>query len=135
MERQIETEQGTCFASLKTEAQITTIQAELEAASWLSQCTRWLEAVKDPTRFKLVYLLYQQDRLCGCDLANILKVSNSAVSQHLRKLKDMGLVSSYRHKQTLFYTLCQDEFVIFFTQLIPNKAVRQEPTEKRVHVQ
>lgn len=106
---------------MKTASEIGAIQVDLEAASWLSQTGRWLEAVKDPTRFKLVYLLYQYDRLCGCDLANILKVSNSAVSQHLRKLRDMDLVSSYRHKQTLFYTLCHDDFVVFFTRLIPNE--------------
>lgn len=131
MEQKMVTDKGTCYASLKTREEIQAIQSGLWAAGWLSQTARWLEAVKDPTRFKIVYLLNRYDRLCGCDLANILEITNSAVSQHIRKLKDMGLVSYYRHKQTLFYTLCQADFIVFFCQLVPSEEVCHERIEIR----
>ena len=122
MEHKIQTEQGDCYASIKSETEVQAIQADLEGAAWLPQTTTWVEAVKDPTRFKMVFLLFQHDRLCGCDLANILGITNSAVSQHLRKLRDMGLVTHYRHKQTLFYNLDDDDFLAFFSNLIPHEA-------------
>ena len=52
-------------------------------------------ALADPTRLKLVKLLCRQrepDALCVNALAGLLGVSQSAVSQHLRLLKSVGLV-------------------------------------------
>lgn len=117
MQRQTIIENGVCQASIKTEQEIQAIQRELGENFWINQVIIWIEAIKDPTRFKLVCLLYRFDRLCVCDLANILNISSSAVSQHLRKLKDMGLVTASRNKQTFFYKLDNPDFVVFLKQL------------------
>ena len=55
----------------------------------------FFSALADPTRLKLVKLLHRQrkqDALCVNALAGLLGVSQSAVSQHLRVLKSIGLV-------------------------------------------
>src|SRR5215212_6814605 len=53
------------------------------------------QALADPTRAKIVYsLLYQE--LCTCDLAAIVNISESAVSQHLNVLKRLRLIKSRR---------------------------------------
>ena len=108
------TKNGICYTSIKTEKEIAEIQSELNLAEGLKQHIRYLEAVKDATRFKIVYLLMCHERLCVCDLANILNVSSSAISQHLRKLRDMDLVFVTRQKQTLFYALKNCDFITFF---------------------
>ena len=64
-----------------------------------------LSVVAQPTRFRLFYLLDQIGEVCVCDLAEILGVTQSAVSQHLVKFKAYGLVASRRDAQTLYYTL------------------------------
>ena len=64
-----------------------------------------LNAIAQPTRLRLVYLLDQVGEVCVCDLAEMLGVTQSAVSQHLAKLKAYGLVSVRRDAQTLFYAL------------------------------
>ena len=110
----IKTKDGVCFASIKTEKEISAIQAEISKSAGIEQNIRYLEAIKDATRFKIVYLLLRYKHLCVCDLANILDVSSSAISQHLRKLKDMNIVSITRQKQTLFYSVKDREFAIFF---------------------
>ncbi|MCH7667278.1 MAG: winged helix-turn-helix transcriptional regulator [Acidobacteria bacterium] len=119
MPKQMIDSTGLCQASICTEDEVAVIQSELDKASpWMRPTIRWVEAIKDPTRFKLVYLLYQHDQLCVCDLANILGVTSSAVSQHLRKLKDMDLVTAFRQKQTMFYALRGSEFTEFLDRIV-----------------
>ncbi len=116
-----------CQASIRTEEEIRTIQSELgESLSWMRHTIRWVEVIKDPTRFKLVDLLRRYEQLCVCDLANILGVSSPAISQHLRKLKDMDLVSATREKQTLFYSLRSSDFVPFLDSILGADLVLNE---------
>ena len=114
MKQKTQTKNDACFASIKTEKEISAIQSEIANAKWIERNIRYLEAVKDGTRFKIVYLLLRHEQLCVCDLANILEVSSSAISQHLRKLKDMNFVSITRQKQMLFYSVKDNEFSKFF---------------------
>lgn len=64
-----------------------------------------LGLVGQPTRLRLFYLLDQAKEMCVCDMAEILGVTQSAVSQHLAKFKAYGLVQARRESQTLFYRL------------------------------
>ena len=50
-----------------------------------------------------------EKELCPCDLADVLKMSVPAVSQHIRKMKDAGVITSRREGQTLYYSLNNDE--------------------------
>lgn len=61
-------------------------------------------ALADGTRAKIVYSLLQQE-LCTCDLAAIVGVSESVVSQHLRVLRQLRLVRSRRSGKMVFHTL------------------------------
>jgi len=56
-------------------------------------------------RLKILYLIYEEKRLCVCDLSDILTMNVSAISQHLRKLKDRNLIETEREAQTIFYSL------------------------------
>jgi len=64
-----------------------------------------LKLTGNDVRLKILYLLSIEEQLCPCDLSDILKMSVPAVSQHLRKLKDGGLVENERDGQTIFYSL------------------------------
>lgn len=64
-----------------------------------------LKLAANDVRLKILYLLSQEKKLCPCDLSDILDMSVPAVSQHLRKLKDGGLVGTERDGQTIFYSL------------------------------
>ena len=56
-------------------------------------------------RLKILFLLLQEDKLCVCDLSDILSMKISAISQHLRKLKDRNIIQPKRNAQTIFYSL------------------------------
>jgi DNA-binding transcriptional ArsR family regulator len=61
-------------------------------------------ALADSTRAKIVYSLLRQE-LCTCDLAAIIGGSESAVSQHLRVLRQLRLVKSRRAGKLVFHSL------------------------------
>ncbi len=61
-------------------------------------------ALGDSSRAKILYSLLHQE-LCVCDLAAVVGVSESAVSQHLRILRSLRLVKSRREGKVVFYSL------------------------------
>ena len=61
----------------------------------------------DSTRIKILYALFESE-LCVGDLAQLLDVSQSAVSHQLRVLKDSKLVRFRREGKTVYYALDDD---------------------------
>ena len=61
----------------------------------------------DPTRVKIIDQLLHQE-LCTSDLAEMIGLSEPAVSQHLRLLRMQRVVTSHRHGQRVFYALDDD---------------------------
>lgn len=61
-------------------------------------------------RLKILYLLHAHKEMCVCDLAEVLELTDSAASQHLRKLKDKNIVKTRREGQTIYYSLVQNIF-------------------------
>jgi len=64
-----------------------------------------LSLVGNSVRLKILYLIFEEKRLCVCDLSDILGMNISAISQHLRKMKDRNLLETERDAQTIFYSL------------------------------
>jgi len=58
----------------------------------------------DPTRLKIMMALKQVE-MCVCDIAAFLRISESAVSHQLRRLRETAIVSNRREGQVLYYTL------------------------------
>jgi ArsR family transcriptional regulator, lead/cadmium/zinc/bismuth-responsive transcriptional repressor len=56
-------------------------------------------------RLKILYLLEKEGELCPCDLNDILEMNGSAISQHLKKLKDGNHIQSRKVGQTIYYSL------------------------------
>lgn len=67
------------------------------------------DALGDPTRARIVHLLLLRE-MCTSDLAIVSGVSESAVSQHLRVLRSLGLARSRREGRVVYYSL-DDEHV------------------------
>lgn len=61
-------------------------------------------ALSDPTRFALVEILLAQE-MCTCDLAATLRMSEPAVSQHLRILRTLGVVTWRRAGRMVYYSI------------------------------
>ena len=58
----------------------------------------------DSTRVKILYALFEAE-LCVCDIAQLLGMSQSAISHQLRALKQAKLVRYRREGKQVFYSL------------------------------
>lgn len=61
----------------------------------------------DSTRIKILYVLSEQE-MCVCDIAQLLNMTQSAISHQLRVLKQSHLVKFRRDGKTVFYSLADD---------------------------
>lgn len=61
----------------------------------------------DSTRIKILYALLRSE-LCVCDIADLLGLTQSAISHQLRALKNARLVKARREGKTVFYALADD---------------------------
>ncbi len=61
----------------------------------------------DSTRMKIMYVLFESP-MCVCDIAQLLNMSQSAISHQLRVLKQAQLVKARREGRTVFYSLADD---------------------------
>ncbi len=62
------------------------------------------KAFADSTRIKILYALFEAE-LCVCDIAQLLGLTQSAVSHQLRVLKASRLVKPRKDGKTVFYSL------------------------------
>jgi DNA-binding transcriptional ArsR family regulator len=60
-------------------------------------------------RYKIILLLFNVERVCVCDLADILQMNQSPISQHLRKLKDAGILENKREGMTIYYSIASEK--------------------------
>lgn len=58
----------------------------------------------DSTRIKILYVLSESE-ICVCDIAQLLGMTQSAISHQLRSLKQCRLVKARRDGKTVFYSL------------------------------
>ena len=63
----------------------------------------------DSTRMKIIYALMEEE-LCVCDIANIVKTTQSAISHQLRILKQAKLVKFRKEGKVVYYSL-DDEHI------------------------
>lgn len=63
----------------------------------------------DTTRIRILYVLFETE-MCVCDIAQVIGMTQSAVSHQLRALKQAKLVKNRREGKTVFYSL-DDEHV------------------------
>ena len=61
-------------------------------------------ALADFNRTKIIYTLVDAE-LCVCDIAAVVGISESAVSQHLRILRNLNLVKQRKSGRMMYYSL------------------------------
>lgn len=70
----------------------------------ISDCAKLLKAMGNEKRLEILYYLYDGESCVG-DLEKKVKLSQSALSQHLAVLREAGIVKTRRSAQTIFYSL------------------------------
>ena len=70
----------------------------------------------DSTRVKILYALFFAKKMCVCDLAAFVNISQSAVSHQLRVLKQARLVKYKREGRVVYYALDDEHVQQIFEQ-------------------
>lgn len=81
----------------------------------LEELADFYKVFGDPTRLKILYVLLCSE-MCVFDIANLIGMSQSAVSHQLRVLKQLDLVKNRREGKTIFYSLSDDHIVSILSQ-------------------
>ena len=70
----------------------------------LSAVSRLLKALANQKRLQILYLLMEGEKNVG-ELERQVDLSQSALSQHLARLRADGIVQTRRDAQTIYYSL------------------------------
>ncbi|MCR8630936.1 ArsR/SmtB family transcription factor [Paenibacillus radicis (ex Xue et al. 2023)] len=70
----------------------------------IEQMANVLKLLGDKTRLTIISLLIEKE-LCVCEIVDVLQTSQPNISQHMRKLKDGGLVRESKRGQWVYYSL------------------------------
>lgn len=98
----------------------------------IERITTILKLLGDKTRLSMISLL-NQDECCVCELVEIFQMSQPSVSQHLRKLRDVGLVKEKRSGQWIFYSLNKEheayQMVAALLTHVPDQKIKLKELE------
>lgn len=86
----------------------TVIQPMLEEK--IEQASEGLRAIAHKVRLSILCYL-SQEPMCVNDLVRLTKTSQSNVSQHLSKMRMMGILDYEKRGQQVFYRIAQPEFI------------------------
>lgn len=84
-----------------------------------------LKLLGDKTRLSIMGMLMIND-CCVCEFVDVFQMSQPAISQHLRKLKDSGLVKEQRKGQWVIYSLDQQNQYFFMIKDILKYVLSQK---------
>jgi ArsR family transcriptional regulator len=65
------------------------------------------KALSDETRFRIAWALAEED-LCVCELSDALEVPQSTLSNHLGKMRDLGIVDTRKDGNWIYYKLAEN---------------------------
>ncbi|MFJ7308153.1 ArsR/SmtB family transcription factor [Peribacillus frigoritolerans] len=88
-----------------------------------------LKLLGDKTRLTMIKIMAEHE-CCVCEFVDLFEMSQPAISQHLRKLKDSGIVNEARRGQWVFYSLSPSSSHYTFIQTVikdlPNQNFKLE---------
>ena len=79
------------------------VQKVMPDEEQMKELAEFYKVFGDATRIKILYALLESE-MCVCDLAALLKMTQSAISHQLRVLKQMKLVKNRREGKTVYYS-------------------------------
>ena len=83
------------------------VLAEMPCEENLYDLAELFKVFGDTTRIRILYVLFEAE-MCVCDIAEILNMTQSAISHQLKVLKQAKLVRKRREGKHIYYSLADD---------------------------
>lgn len=96
------------------EAEVSAARASLPREDIIFTMAETFGALGEPTRIKLIAALMPGE-LCVCDMAELLQISQPAVSHHLKLLKGARLIKYRREGKRILYSIDDEHIRELFT--------------------
>lgn len=97
------------------EATIKEIERTMPPEEEMQELADFFKVFGDATRLKILYVL-KCSEMCVLDIAQLLGMTQSAISHQLRVLKQMDLVKNRRDGKTIFYSLADSHILTILSQ-------------------
>lgn len=110
-------------------ARVRALRADLIAPEAVGGLAETFNALGDPTRVRILDAL-SHGELCVCDLAAVLRLSQSAVSHQLRLLRGLRLVRPRREGRVVFYSLDDQHIMSIFKQTLQHVQEERMPAAR-----
>src|SRR5699024_9206705 len=108
-------EKNICLVSATDEKSLKKVKKSMLDEEEIKSLSDIFKALGDPTRLKIIYVLSKRP-LCVCDIANLLDMTQSAISHHLRMLRNLKLVKYRKEGKMVIYSLDDDHVLQLFGQ-------------------
>ncbi|WAA10936.1 ArsR/SmtB family transcription factor [Fervidibacillus albus] len=99
----------------------------------MEQASKILKLMGDKNRLTMLKLLESQS-LCVCEFVELFDISQPAISQHLRKLKDISIIKEDKRGQWVHYSInTENEYYPFVKAILdqlPNEREKLKKLEK-----
>jgi ArsR family transcriptional regulator len=75
----------------------------------MKEAARFFKALSDESRLKMLWLLFNRQELCVCDVMAVLEITQSKASRHLAALRHIGIAIDRREGLWSDYSLRSPE--------------------------
>lgn len=109
MRRKPRNKNFSCEVFCMNEKKVNSVRKVMKPDGIIGDLASTFKVLGDPTRTKIIFALSREE-LCVCDIATLLKISQSATSHQLRVLRNMNLVRYRKDGRIAYYSL-DDEHI------------------------
>lgn len=102
-----EARRGACDCNIIHHEQVGKVKESLLINHKINDMVLLYKMFSDETRLKILLSL-EIEKLCVCDIANVLDMTKSAVSHQLRVLREVNLVKFEKVGKSSYYSLADD---------------------------
>ncbi|WP_100373617.1 ArsR/SmtB family transcription factor [Bacillus sp. FJAT-45037] len=107
---------------------------EIKTYIEVEEAAKVLKLLGDKTRLTMMALM-EEAECCVCEFVELFQMSQPSVSQHLRKLRDVGLVVEQRRGQWIFFCVNREHqaypMVKTLLDHLPNQQAKLIELEQR----
>lgn len=98
-----------CDCNIIHKEAVANVLNKLPSTTTFENLAKLFKLIGDPTRCRILFAL-DNEEMCVCDIANVLKMTESAVSHQLRLLRQSQIVKTRKSGKEVYYTL-DDEHI------------------------
>ncbi len=90
-----------------TREMVAQVKENMPPAQQIYDLADFFKVFGDSTRMGILFALFERE-LCVCDIAEVMNMTQSAISHQLRVLKHTKLVKNRKESRTVYYSLADD---------------------------